>query len=147
MISIMSRKKLSLCTFSFKISRAWLIYLSKELYEESEKEKERFSLSMKAYERGADPKYKTNITAETFHTWDEVLEEVDRAVSRHKDGKNSWSAIRQGLRKFGSNHSAFNAWTGLFPTQSEYCSIICGGLKLILGVGPIARDGASTAYY
>lgn len=89
---------------------------------------------MDGYERVADAKYRTNISSGQLHTWDEVIEEVNQAAKQYNDRSTLWNKIRHGLRKFGEGHSAFDAWLGLLPTQSNYCSLLCGGLKLILKV-------------
>lgn len=90
---------------------------------------------MEQYERNADAKYKTHIATKGFHTWEQVLEEVDNAANQYKDASTFWGKLRQGFRKFGINNDALTAWIDLLPSQSQYFSIICGGLKLILGVG------------
>ena len=97
-------------------------------------EKSRFASAMEEYEKMADPKYKTKITAGGVHTWEQVLEELDKAATQDQEGSRLWKKIRRGLHKFGDSNKAFDAWLELLPTQSNYCSIICGGLKLILKV-------------
>ena len=108
---------------------------SEELYTEAESKKNRFFRAVASYERFADAKYRTEITFQgSLHTWDEVLDEVDRVACQYRDVSGFWAKIRIGLRKFGENHSAFDAWIGLLPAQSLYCSILCGGLKLVIQV-------------
>ena len=69
------------------------------------------------------------------HTsWDDVLEEVENA-------KLAWERKAQGgkglLTRFHRSHGTKAAlippWLELLP-QSDYSSVVCGGLKLILGV-------------
>ena len=91
-------------------------------------------MAVDEYEKSAEAKYKTYIRSGETHTWEQVIEEVDRAAAQYNDKSSLWHKIRQGLRKFGEGHSAFDAWLGLLPTQSNYCSMLCGGLKLILKV-------------
>ena len=79
-------------------------------------------------------KYRTNILSEAPHTWEEILAEVSAASERYNDVSGFWGKIRKGLRSFGVNNQALDAWTGLLPTQSQYLSILCGGLKLIISV-------------
>lgn len=106
-----------------------------KLYQEAETEKVRFAATLKSYEEVADAKYRTNITLEGVeHTWDQVLDEVNLVACQHKDSTSFWAKIRKGLRKFGDSHCAFDAWLGLLPTQSQYCSFLCGGLKLVIRV-------------
>ena len=102
------------------------------LYEEAEHESDRFRCLVRNYEETAGLKYRTSIDLSDVHTWDQVLAEVNRVASRYKVTPTFWSKVRRGLKKFGENHEAFDAWLGLLPTQSNYCSIICGGLKLVI---------------
>jgi hypothetical protein len=119
------------------ISRSEEIY--EELYEEAESEEVRFCRAAASYERVADAKYKTHITVQGLvHTWDEVLDEVNHVAYQYKDSSTFWGKIRKGLRKFGDNHRAFDAWLGLLPTQSHYLSSLCGGLKLVIRVRSFA---------
>ena len=68
------------------------------------------------------------------HTWKEVLEEVDVASSQYNDPSGFWGKIRKVFRRGGDNAGPASAWLALLPTQSEYFSVLCGGLKLIIGV-------------
>lgn len=89
---------------------------------------------MDDYEKVADAKHKTHISSGDLYTWEEVIEEVMQAASHYNDRSSLWNKIRHGLRGFGESHSAFDAWLGLLPTQSNYCFMLCGGLKFILKV-------------
>ena len=90
---------------------------------------------MEAYEKTTkDSKYKTSIVSDGMHTWEEVLAEVHAASERYNDVPGFWGKIRKGLRSFGTNNQVFDAWSGLLPTQSQYLSVLCGGLKLIFSV-------------
>ena len=66
---------------------------------------------------------------------------MDEASEAYNDASGFWRKIRIGLRRFGKTNKAFGAWAGLLPSQSEYFSIICGGFKLILGVGTLMPAG------
>jgi hypothetical protein len=59
---------------------------------------------------------------------------MDNASELYNDVPGRWGKIRKGLRKFGKTNAAFAAWAELLPSQSEYVSVLCGGLKLIFGV-------------
>lgn len=90
---------------------------------------------METYEKTTkDTKYRTNIISDATHTWEEVLAEVNAASERYNEVPGFWGKIRRGLRSFGSNNQVFDAWAGLLPTQSNYLSVLCGGLKLIISV-------------
>lgn len=114
---------------------SWLTQLSEELYKDAASEKRLFKAAIETYERTAqDSKYKTGIVSDATHTWEEVLAEVNAASERYNDVSGFWGKIRKGFRSFGVNNQVFDAWAGLLPTQSQYLSILCGGLKLIFSV-------------
>ena len=106
------------------------------MYKDAATEKRLFKETIEAYERTTkNSKYKTGIFSDATHTWEEVLAEVNAASERYNDVPGFWGKIRQGLRSFGTKNQVFDAWSGLLPTQSLYLSVLCGGLKLIFGVG------------
>ena len=104
----------------------------RSLYKEADSEKVRFQSIVEAYEKKVDEKHRTDINLNECHTWDEVLSEVELVACQYKERSPFWSKVRRGLRRFGENDDAFNAWLGLLPTQSIYFSAICGGFKLIV---------------
>jgi len=93
-------------------------------------------MAMEAYETRTEvgSKFKTEVADKPIHTWEDVLAEVERAEVVYSDASGAWGKIQKGLRKFGSNARAFEAWASLLPSESEYTSVLCGGLKLIFGV-------------
>ncbi len=114
-----------------------LIQPREELYEDTSEETQHFIEAAMDYERSAiaaDSEYKASIDWSHVHTWEEVLEEVDRAAQSYNDTSNVWGKVRKAFRSVGGNQQVFVAWLELLPIQSEYCSIVCGGLKLIFGV-------------
>ncbi|OJD18718.1 hypothetical protein AJ78_01255 [Emergomyces pasteurianus Ep9510] len=112
-----------------------------ELYIDVEAEKKRFKAAMDAYEiTTAGSKFQTDVTAKSVHTWDEVLKEVKKASDDYDDVSGFWGKIRKGLRSFGKNNKAFEAWASLLPAQSQYFSLLCGGFKLILGAAARLHD-------
>ena len=113
-------------------SRESLTFSTDEVYKEANNESDNFRRLIRDYEETSGVKYKTSINIDELHSWDQVLAEVDHAARAYKDKSSLWSKVRRGMKKFGENHGAFNAWLDLLPTQSQYCSLICGGLKLII---------------
>ena len=114
-----------------------LLLYSKEVYQDADARTERFKEAAKAYEQAAvdaDPNYKSKFDWEHAHTWEEVLDEVEKAVNSNKDASKLWGKIRKAFRSLGNNSKVFSAWLQLLPNQSQYCSILCGGLILIIGV-------------
>ena len=105
------------------------------MYKDAASEKRLFQVAIETYEKATkDTKYKTNIISDATHSWEDVLAEVNAASERYNDVSGFWGKIRKGLRSFGNNNRVFDAWAGLLPTQSQYFSILCGGLKLIISV-------------
>jgi hypothetical protein len=49
------------------------------------------------------------------------------------DAKGAKGIIRKFFRLTGDHSSTITSWVGLLPSD-QYFSIMCGGLKLILGV-------------
>lgn len=82
----------------------------------------------------AGSEFKTDVTSNSVHTWEEVLEEINRASESYNNVPGLWGKIRRGFRRFGKNNKAFTAWSTLLPSQLAYFSILCGGLKLIIRV-------------
>ncbi|ODH33993.1 hypothetical protein ACO22_03216 [Paracoccidioides brasiliensis] len=112
-----------------------------ELYIDIEQQRKRFSEAMEAYERTTTGStFKTDVTTKQVHTWEEVLEEVNKASDRYNDVSGFWGKIRKGLRRFGKNSKAFEAWASLLPSQSHYFSVLCGGMKLIFGAAARLHD-------
>jgi hypothetical protein len=99
------------------------------------REQDRFREAMEAYEKTtAGSKFKTDVTSKSMHTWEEVLEEVNKASETYHSRATVWGKIRAGLHKLGDNSRVFDAWAGLLPSGSDCATVISGGLKLILAV-------------
>ncbi|PGH30406.1 hypothetical protein GX50_06842 [[Emmonsia] crescens] len=112
-----------------------------ELYIDVEAEKKRFKAAMEAYESTtAGSKFQTDVTTKSVHTWEEVLKEVNKASDDYNDLSGFWGKIRKGLRSFGKNNKAFEAWASVLPSQSHYFSLLCGGFKLIFGAAARLHD-------
>ncbi|KAH7336195.1 hypothetical protein BKA65DRAFT_552859 [Rhexocercosporidium sp. MPI-PUGE-AT-0058] len=112
-----------------------------ELYKDAESERKRFKLAMESYEQTtAGTKFKTDVMSNEVHTWEEVLEELNIASENYNDVSGLWGKIRRGCRSFGRNNKVFTAWSSLLPTESQYFSILCGGIKLIIGAAGRMHD-------
>ena len=114
-----------------------LTIYSKEIHADADIEGQHFILASIACEtllNEAHPNQKSEIDWEHTHTWEEVLKEIEEAASSFNDPSGSWGKARNVFRSIGANHKVFKAWLEFLPNQSQYCSIVCGGLKLILGV-------------
>jgi len=91
---------------------------------------------MRLYENTAQEKYKTGINPDSEHTIKDLEAVVSEAIDNYqtKDTKGFWGKIRLACRKLGDGSEAIQGWLGLLPQESEYLSVVCGGLKLILKV-------------
>ena len=108
---------------------------SESLYGDIESDQREFLNAMELYEANAEPKYKLHVNMKETHSLDDVLRSIDEAKKNY-DAKEAgfFGSIRKAFRKLGDNESVCNTWLGLLPGDSEYFSIICGGLKMIFGV-------------
>lgn len=100
---------------------------------------------MKEYELNAEEKYKTGIDPHGKHTVQELLDVVESTVDKYQnaDTKGLWGKVRLAFRKLGASGDAITGWLGLLPSETEYLSIVCGGLKLIITVSiekPLVMD-------
>lgn len=74
------------------------------------------------------------------HNWDEVVGVVRRAEGEYNaHGIGIGGLHRRILRSIGDYHDALEPWIKLIPTQDNYLSILCGGLKLFLGVSILVQ--------
>jgi hypothetical protein len=102
---------------------------------EAEREQNVFRAALEKYHaKTVGTRYQTALNLDEVHTWEQVLETVSQVSAQYEDPKGYWGKIKKGLRRFGKNNQAFAAWAETLPSQSQYFSIICGGLKLIFGV-------------
>ncbi|KAI6821054.1 hypothetical protein KC332_g1371 [Hortaea werneckii] len=94
---------------------------------------QRFRQALQDYKDQAKPKYQADIDLRlsAHHQWDDVIGAVDVLSKTQAERKDFWSSLRNKLHWFGQNSSVFQQWSGLLPTQSNYFSVMCGGLKLI----------------
>jgi hypothetical protein len=96
---------------------------------------QQFRVALAKYqEQTSGTKFKQRLDLDKSHSWDEVLEAVNDASVQYNHPEGHWGKIRKGLRQFGRNHDAFSAWAQLLPSQSQYFSLLCGGLQLIINV-------------
>jgi hypothetical protein len=112
-----------------------LISSSDELQQTVEDENEQFLQAIIKYqELTVGSKYHTTFDFNEVHTWEQVLQVVNDASNQYNDISGPLGKIRKCFRRFGKTNQVFSAWSELLPSQSQYFSILCGGLKLIIGV-------------
>ena len=115
---------------------------SESLNDEVEQEAKLFADALKAYEE--DPqvpaKYKTGIDIDHPHSIGDVIEQIDLSLTDYKNEneKTVWQFIRKGWWKLGESQDGIKNWMALLPSESEYMSLICGGLNLIIKVSILA---------
>jgi hypothetical protein len=121
---------------SFRTRR--LTLSSSELFKLADEEKKRFSDALAEWESKVKPEHKTKVDISQTHTWKEVLQAVDDAKQSYDDPEGRLGWLRGRLRKIGDKAGSaaplLDGWLGLLPSGSEYGSVICGGIKLIVGV-------------
>lgn len=97
---------------------------------------------MEIYRCTAKDKAFVQFDLEDKHSWDEVLQEARFAEQKYN--RNAKGLRGMGHRVFrivGDNAAAANPWLNILP-DSEYTSVLCGGLKLIFEVQ--RRDSIQT---
>ena len=97
---------------------------------------QRFAKALQEYEENVEPKFRTGFKLQETYTWDDVLAQVEVARNEYNgvEGKGNKKSIRNGLRKFSTAAPAIEGWLRLLPEDSVYASVLCGGIRLILGV-------------
>ena len=108
--------------------------------------REAFKHELQLYEDGADPTYRTGVDLMTIRTWADVMAEVETARKKYegKEEKGIRRKIGNGWRNFISAAPAIKQWLQLLPDSSLYCSVLCGGLTVILEVRNDVRSMLSS---
>ncbi|GLA00334.1 hypothetical protein AnigIFM60653_008393 [Aspergillus niger] len=109
------------------------------VYEEEQK----FLQAMRDYENNSKNKYKTGIKVDQTHTMEDLWNSVDHVAEKYKNSESErgiWDQIRIAFRKLGDHESAIDGWLGLLPSESNYLSVVCGGLKFILHAVARAKE-------
>ncbi|CAA9963402.1 hypothetical protein PTMSG1_06770 [Pyrenophora teres f. maculata] len=108
-----------------------------DFYRDVGEESLRLAQAMEEYEKvtsvDGKKKKKNSVLSKNLHTWEEVLKEVENASDRYNEPDGVWGKIRKAFRKSAEKADIASAWLTLLPDKSEYFSVLCGGLKLIIG--------------
>lgn len=68
------------------------------------------------------------------HSWAEVMGQLDLAKQSHEDkAKGRQGVLRKGARWFSNHVETIDPWVRLIP-ETDYSSVICGGLKFVFAV-------------
>lgn len=83
----------------------------------------------------SDKKAGVVFDSSAIHTWKEVHTVAAGLSSDRYESKASRTQLLQKIGKVATDSSTMlSAWAEILPSQNEYFSVICGGLKLIFGV-------------
>lgn len=110
---------------------------SQEAHAEADLVEQHFIHACIACERSINeesPNRKSEIDWRQAHTWEEVLEQIEKAARSFDNTASTWGKVRKFFRSMGNKHQVFTIWPEILPSQSQYCSMVCGGLKLVFGV-------------
>ncbi len=78
-------------------------------------------------------------------TWNDVLEEADKAVAKYEDaGKGVRGSVRKLFRHLGDNEPSYGPWLDLIP-QDNYSGTLNGGLKLLFAVSTCSTGSLKCA--
>ncbi|KAI4261054.1 MAG: hypothetical protein L6R42_003739 [Xanthoria sp. 1 TBL-2021] len=112
------------------------------IYQEAEDRKRSFIKTVDGYNADARRYGSMEMDLCAEHTWDEVLF-VQQRISQERDvetSKGFRGFCRTRLRRFADNSESFQSWLKLLPTGSQYLSVLCGGLTLVLGAAHRMAD-------
>ncbi|MCJ1385116.1 hypothetical protein MMC17_008235 [Xylographa soralifera] len=103
-------------------------------YKDVKIEERSFCRAVEEYQKTLGPNDKIVINLKETHTMEEVWSILELAEQKYRveDTKGIWGGLCRAFRKLGDHNKAIEGWLGLLPGESEYLSILCGGLKLIL---------------
>jgi len=106
------------------------------LNEEVEREAKLFTEALKSYESDVPEKHKTGIDIGQPCSIKELVELIDSSLAEYrKDGHRTvWQVIRKGFWKLSEGSEGLESWLELLPSSNDYCSLIYGGISLILKV-------------
>jgi len=117
-----------------KCKASMLTRHSDDLYKDADLRRATFEQALIQYERSAPDKAKTHINVQSNHSWEDLLDVVDRALKSYEDTSGFSGRMRKVLRRLSSQTEMLSAWSEFLPSGSEYFSILCGGLKMIIMV-------------
>ncbi|KAH8704255.1 hypothetical protein BGW36DRAFT_444961 [Talaromyces proteolyticus] len=93
-----------------------------------------FAEVLQSFENALPDKYKTRFKLQDKHSWSEVIEEASIAEMKYKkkSSESPFGKVRGFFRSLQKRSAIIENWLDLLPTQSQYGSLICGGIKMIL---------------
>ena len=108
------------------------------IYKQAEIQKRAFVVTVKRFNAVAKESGSMQMDTTADYSWSHVLSAQDSFSQECENGTSRGvkGIVYKQLRRFGDNSEIFQSWLKLLPTESHYLSVLCGGLTLILGVGP-----------
>ncbi|GAW26876.1 hypothetical protein SAMD00023353_5300240 [Rosellinia necatrix] len=85
--------------------------------------------------RSSLSKVRANISQR--HSWDDVMKELERVQDDYNNPK-GFGRVRKVVRKVAAKSERIEPFIAFIP-NGDYTSVICGGLRFILGVGSLER--------
>ncbi|KAF4556158.1 Hypothetical protein D9617_1g080330 [Elsinoe fawcettii] len=105
-----------------------------DIYQEAQLQRLRLEKSIRAFVSDSRDDVRRDFDVSHVTDFNIILEMIEKAKSRHISGTESgnFNKIRRALRSFSRRAAAANSFMKLLPSQSEYGSVLCGGIGLIL---------------
>ncbi|KAH8589240.1 hypothetical protein B0O99DRAFT_746143 [Bisporella sp. PMI_857] len=118
------------------------------LNDEVKREAELFAEALKAYESEVPQKYKTGVLLDKPHSIEDVVKHIDSGLKEYKRDaeKTVWEAIRKGFWRLSQSKEGLETWLKLLPSSSTYCSLVYGGLNLIIQAAGRIGDVRNEAF-
>jgi hypothetical protein len=104
------------------------------LNEEVEREAKLFTEALKSYESDVPEKHKTGVDIGQPCSIKEVIDLIDLSLNEYRKygHRTVWQVIRKGFWKLSEGSEGLENWLELLPSSNDYCSLIYGGISLIL---------------
>jgi hypothetical protein len=104
------------------------------LNEEVEREAKLFTEALKSYESDVPEKHKTGVDIGQPCSIKEVVELIDSSLTEYRkdEHRTVWQLVRKGFWKLSEGSEGLENWLELLPSSNDYCSLIYGGISLIL---------------
>lgn len=86
-------------------------------------------------QQGHSPATLQSFSIDGAHSWAEVLDQVELAKEEYdRKAKGKKGMFRKAGRYIGDHADIIDPWLQLIP-DTDYSSVVCGGLKFVFGVG------------
>ena len=113
------------------------LFVRRAIYKEAESRRLAFTATVERYNADVKRHDVDKLDIRAKHSWESVLVMQQELHEQHRQAETSKGFkgfVQKKMRTFGENSETFQAWLKLLPTESQYLSVLCGGMKLLLGV-------------